>query len=193
MMRLPVSNEFHITAAYGETGSLWKNGHKGIDFVTTDKKIYSPCDGTVRVIAFDEDGWGQYISIGDADGRHHILCHLVKGSVLVKTGQKIKKGTHIATMGATGNVTGVHLHYQVNIDGLPVNPAVLLGIENKRGVYTMARYNDDAAISSWARDAVEKVSAAGLMEGDEKGNFNPKESLTREQAAVILARLISKE
>ena len=188
-MTLPVSREYTVTAAYGETGSNWASGHKGIDLVTKDRRIYSPCDGTVRVIAYDESGWGQYISIGDREGRRHILCHLVRDSMLVKTGDMVKAGEHIATMGSTGNVTGVHLHYQVNVDGLPVNPADLLGIENKRGSYSKPRFNDEDKISAWAKDAVERVYDMGLMVGDTKGNFNPKSAITREELAVVISRL----
>lgn len=193
MLTLPISNAFTITAAFGDTGTSWKNGHKGIDFVTKDKKIYSTCDGTVRVIAYDANGWGQYVSIGDKDGRHHIYCHLVKNSVEVKTGQKITAGTYIGLMGATGNVTGIHLHYQINVNGTPINPSTFLGIQNKRGTYNMGRYKDQKNISLWAADAVELVSQKGIMQGDEKGNFNPKKPPTREELAVVLARLITKE
>ena len=50
-------------------------------------------------------------------------------------------------------------------------------------------YKDDAAIPDWARDAVGTVTDKGLMVGDDQGNFNPNEPVTRAELAVILARL----
>jgi murein DD-endopeptidase MepM/ murein hydrolase activator NlpD len=46
--------------------------------------------------------------------------HLSK--VLVKTGQKVKRGDRVAEVGMTGNTTGPHLHYEVRLNGIPVNP-----------------------------------------------------------------------
>ena len=189
-MVLPINRPFTVTAAFGEGGSLWADGHKGVDFVTDDRQVFSPCDGTVRVIAFDDGGWGQYVSIGDGDGRRHILCHLVKDSLLVKEGEKVKAGQRIAVMGKTGNVTGTHLHYQVNVDGIPINPADLLGIPLKRGQYSLPQFKDESEISAWAKAAVQTVAQKGLMIGDDKGNFNPKAYVTREEFAVVLSRLI---
>ena len=50
-------------------------------------------------------------------------------------------------------------------------------------------FNDDAQISSYAKEAVKKVSAAGIFGGDNLGNFNPKGSLSRAEACAILCRL----
>ncbi len=198
MTNLPIEGEFNITATYGQKGPYWADGHKGIDFTAKNKTIYATCDGTVRVVAYDEIGWGQYVSIGDANGNRHIFCHLAKGSVKVKDGQKVTRSTIIGTMGSTGNSTGVHLHFQMNDkNNAPMNPCKYLGVPNKKGSYNSKdfqigednmKFKDDAKISSWAKEDVKKVSDAGIMVGDAKGNFNPKAYLTREEAAVIIAR-----
>lgn len=204
MTNLPVWGKFSITAVYGQIGTYWKSGHKGIDFVSDNKDVYSTCDGTVRVVAYDENGWGRYVSIGDENGWRHIFCHMAEGSVKVAPGQRVMRSTVIGKMGATGNVTGVHLHYQLNDAGNnAVNPCEYLGIPNKAGVYysdsfiktednNMDGFKDDSSISSWARDAVDKVVAAGIMQGDEQGNFKPHGNLTRQEAAVIIERLLKR-
>ena len=110
MTNLPLTGRITITAAFGEKGPYWKTFHKGIDMICDDKTVYAPCAGTVRVVAFDEGGWGQYVTIGSPDGRIHIHCHMVKGSVKVQSGEKVTRITKIGTMGDTGNATGVHLH-----------------------------------------------------------------------------------
>lgn len=144
---LPINGDFQVTAAFGEVNkSLWSNGHKGIDIVAVNKTIYSPCEGTVRVVAFDASGWGQYISIGDAKGYRHLLCHLVRGSVKVKVGDKVSRTTVVGTMGSTGNSTGVHLHYQINTSaGVAVDPSFWTHVPNKRGSYKATNYPVDAS------------------------------------------------
>ena len=56
----------------------------------------------------------------------------------------------------------------------------------------MEKYNDDASIANWAKDAVQKVTDAGIMLGDENNNFNPRANLTRQEAAVIIERLLER-
>lgn len=213
MTNLPVSGIFTVTATYGQTGKYWVNGHRGIDISCGKREVYATCDGVVRVVAYDSGGWGYYISVGDGSGQRHIFCHLEKGSIRVKVGQSVDRSTVIARMGSTGNSTGVHLHYQINnADNVPVNPCPHLGIPNEKGIYDSADYKTDVPggqkpgtahgkeddmtfkdadkIGKWARQAVDRVSDKGLMLGDSDGYFNPKNPLTREEAAVIIERLL---
>lgn len=199
MTNLPITGNFTITAIYGQKGKYWADGHKGIDFVSEDKRIYATCDGVVRTVAYDANGWGQYVSIGDDEGRRHIFCHLVRESVTVKAGDKVTRTTIIGTMGATGNVTGVHLHYQLQNGETVINPCSYLGVPNKVGSYNSndfqikevsdVTFKDQAKISDWAKSAVDEVSEKGWMLGDDKGNFNPQAPVTREELAVVLARI----
>lgn len=202
MTNLPITGAFTVTATYGQTGIYWKDGHKGVDFVADNRSIYAPCDGTVRVVAYDSSGWGQYVSIGDGEGRRHILCHMVRGSVRVKVGQRVDRTTVVGTMGATGNVSGVHVHYQINnASNQPVDPCPYMGVPNKKGTYNSKEFEiggevndmvftDDAKASAWAREAIDKVSDAGLMLGDDDGAFRPGDPVTREELAVVLARAL---
>ena len=198
MTNLPVTGFFRLTAVYGATGSHWADGHKGIDLVCDDRTVYATCCGRVRVVANDPSGWGVYVSVGDSEGRRHIFCHLAEGSVRVSVGELVTRESVIGTMGDTGNVTGVHLHYQLNgADGQPENPCPYLGIPNRVGGYDSADYRlrlsyaDENEISPWAKSAVTRVTEAGIMLGDENGMFAPKAFLTREQAAVALSRILN--
>lgn len=197
MTRLPVTGAFSVTAVYGQKGSYWKDGHQGIDFAADDRRIFATCDGTVRLVAYDAAGWGQYVSIGDAEGRRHIFCHLVKGSVTLKAGDKVTPLTVIGRMGDTGNVTGIHLHFQLQEGEKVIDPTDYLGIPNRVGSYhskdfeeadAMA-YRDENEIPVWAKDAVETVTEKGWMLGDDQGNFNPNDPVTRAELAVVLARM----
>lgn len=199
MTNLPVTGSFSITATFGQTGQYWKNGHKGIDIYSDNYDIYATCYGTVRVVAFDESGWGQYVSIGDADGYRHIFCHLKKGSVKVKVGDSVTPLTVIGTMGSTGNSTGIHLHYQVNDkNNNPMDPTAFIGVPNRKGTYKseefiIMNFKDQNEIAEWAEDAVIKVANEGIMVGDKNGNFRPNDNLTRQEAAVIIAKLLERK
>lgn len=131
---LPVNGKFNVTAIFGQQGSYWKNGHRGIDLTAADKRIYSVCDGTVTVVGFDKNGWGRYVSIKPEglERIRFILCHLVENSVNVKKGDKVSRLTHIGTMGTTGNSSGVHLHVEMRIDNKSVDPSAYLLIANKK-------------------------------------------------------------
>lgn len=187
---LPIKGKFNITAIFGQTGKYWANGHKGIDFVTKNKEVYSTCDGVVRVVGFDEKGWGRYISIGEGEKRH-LYCHLASANVI--EGAKVKVGQLIGTMGSTGNSTGIHLHYQVNnASGTALNAADYLSIPNKQGEYNsddFILFKDDADIPSWARTAVYDAKERGIMLGDTDGNFRPNAPLTRAEAAVLISKI----
>lgn len=199
MTNLPVSGTFTITATYNQINKkLWSTYHKGVDIVSNNKTIYGTCDGTVRVVAYDANGWGHYVSVGDSKGNKHLFCHLAAGSIKVKAGQKVSRTTVIGTMGATGHVTGVHLHYQINnSSGKDINPCEHLRIPNEKGTYNskdyhidaVKPYNDDSNIASWAKDAVYTLKKKGIMVGDEKGNFNPTKGITRQEIAVMVANI----
>lgn len=141
---LPVNGKFSITAAYGDVNpKLWKKGHLGID-ITGNKTIYSPVDGTVRIVDYDPKGYGYYVTIGDSKKRIHLLGHMAKGSIRVKPGDKVTRTTIIGTMGSTGNSTGIHLHYQINSSrGNPMDPSKWTHVPNKRGSYNASDFQVD--------------------------------------------------
>lgn len=202
MTNLPVVGVFTVTATYGQKGKYWATYHKGIDIVCTDHRIFATCDGTVRVVAYDANGWGQYVSVGDSEGRRHIFCHLVKGSVRVKVGDKVTRSTVLGTMGATGNVSGVHLHYQINDkNNTPIEPCPYLGIPNKVGTYDSKdyeikedsiMYKDEENISNFAKDAVRRATDLGFLKGYPDGKFHPKANISREELAVVIMRVYDK-
>ena len=141
-----------------------------------------------------------------ATGTDGVTCSVIlrRAALRLPRGQKVNRTTVIAKMGDTGNVTGVHLHFQLNdADNNPTDPSGYLGVPNKKGSYysesftvpeeeKVEKYNDDASIAGWAKDAVKKVADAGIMLGDENNNFNPRANLTRQEAAVIIERLLER-
>ncbi len=198
MTNLPITGPFQVTATFGQKGAYWAKGHQGIDLVAEDRNVYATCDGVVRVVAYDAGGWGQYVSVGEENGRRHIFCHLVQGSVKVKTGDRVNRTTVLGTMGRSGNVTGTHLHYQLQQGETVLDPTKWLGIPNRVGSYHSADYQlkegkalfqDEKLIPNWAKEAVKEAAEKGWMKGDSEGNFRPNDSVTRAELAVVLSRL----
>jgi murein DD-endopeptidase MepM/ murein hydrolase activator NlpD len=83
------------------------------------KEVNAPSDGTV-VFAGLEGGYGNVIVIDHGYGIKTRYGHLSK--MLVKAGDRVKRGVPIAAVGNTGRSTGPHLHYEVRVNGIPQNP-----------------------------------------------------------------------
>lgn len=62
----------------------------------------------------------------DAKGRKIVTLYAHNSTRLVSVGQTVKKGQVIAYAGSTGNSTGPHCHFEIRMDGTPVNPAYYL-------------------------------------------------------------------
>jgi murein DD-endopeptidase MepM/ murein hydrolase activator NlpD len=97
-----------------------KEFHKGLDISTrVDSPIVAPADGVVSSVAWD-NGYGKVLSINHGHGLKTRYAHLSK--ILVKKGEFIKRGQVIAQVGNSGRSTGPHLHYEVYLNGLAMNP-----------------------------------------------------------------------
>ena len=115
----PVSS-FTLTAGFGQAGDRWAADHTGQDFAApTGTPVKAVHGGTIT-----QAGWagsyGYRIVLTLDDGTELWFCHL---SSMVKTSGKVGTGDVIGRVGATGNVTGPHLHLEVRPDaGDPVDP-----------------------------------------------------------------------
>ncbi len=97
-----------------------KEFHKGIDISARLKApIIAPANGIVRFVGWDH-GYGKSIIISHGHGIKTRYAHLQKA--LVKKGQYVKRGDTIALVGNTGRSTGPHLHYEVHVNKMAVNP-----------------------------------------------------------------------
>jgi len=97
-----------------------KEFHRGLDISSRIRApIVAPADGVVSSIGVDY-GYGKILSINHGYGLKTAYAHLNK--FLVKRGQRVKRGQKIALVGKTGRTTGPHLHYEVHLNGVPVNP-----------------------------------------------------------------------
>ena len=94
--------------------------HTGIDIgAPMYTKIYAPIDGTV-VYSGWRGGYGNMVILDHGQGVTTRYAHSSK--LLVKVGQQVKMGDKIALMGSTGQSTGSHLHYEIRVDGVAIDP-----------------------------------------------------------------------
>jgi murein DD-endopeptidase MepM/ murein hydrolase activator NlpD len=94
--------------------------HEGIDVsAPMGSPIEAPASGVVTDAGW-ENGYGNTITINHGFGIVTKFAHASK--LLVKTGQRVSRGQRIALVGNSGLATGPHLHYEVHVNGRPVNP-----------------------------------------------------------------------
>lgn len=118
---LPVAS-YTITGTFGEAGTLWASGfHTGLDFAApTGTPIKAVHGGTVTAAGW-AGSYGYRTVVKLDDGEELWYCH--QSSMTVTVGQKVSTGEVIGRVGATGNVTGPHLHLEVRtVDGTAIDP-----------------------------------------------------------------------
>jgi murein DD-endopeptidase MepM/ murein hydrolase activator NlpD len=121
---LPVAG-YVLTARYGEYSYLWSSYHTGLDFsAPSGTEIVSVAHGVVSEVGWD-DAYGYKTEITLDSGVTIWYCH--QTSYVVSEGEEVDPGQLIGYVGATGNVTGPHLHLEVRIpdgteDGQDVDP-----------------------------------------------------------------------
>ena len=112
-----------VTSGFGLRKSPFtgrKEKHKGWDIgARLGSTIRATADGVVRVSG-RESGYGKMLEIDHGYGITTRYGHNSKN--LVKVGDRVKRGDKIALVGSTGRSTGPHLHYEVRLSGVAVNP-----------------------------------------------------------------------
>lgn len=96
--------------------------HEGLDLYTRTPAPVAAAAGGVVVSAASARGYGKTILIRHENGVSTRYAHLSSYASGVRAGARVRQGEIIARTGATGNATAVHLHYEILIDGRPVNP-----------------------------------------------------------------------
>ena len=116
---LPLAS-YQLTATFGQYG-LWASYHTGLDFNgDTGDQIFAIANGTVTSTGYD-GAYGNKTVITLDDGTEIWFCH--QTSIYVSVGDRVNGGEVIGTVGATGHVTGSHLHLEVRPGGGgPVDP-----------------------------------------------------------------------
>ncbi len=113
-----------VTSKFGYRTSPFtghREFHQGLDVAGRNgTPIQAAGDGRVRMAAA-HGGLGNVVVLEHGYGIETFYGHLA--DTLVKPGERVKRGDRIGLMGSTGRSTGPHLHYQVNVNGVAVNPS----------------------------------------------------------------------
>ena len=115
-----------LTSGYGRR---WGRLHAGIDLASgIGSPVRAAADGRVESAGW-EGGYGRAVRITHSDGTVTIYGHM--SALLVDSGERVVAGQLIGREGNTGQSTGPHLHFEVRVNGTPVNPLPWL---RKRGI-----------------------------------------------------------
>jgi murein DD-endopeptidase MepM/ murein hydrolase activator NlpD len=113
-----------VTSPFGNRMSPFsgiQKFHEGMDIAAqTGTPVMAPADGVVTKAGFGT-GYGNMVEISHGYGIRTIYGH--NSRLNVKAGQRVKRGDVISYVGDSGSSTGPHLHYEVRVNNLPVNPA----------------------------------------------------------------------
>jgi len=94
--------------------------HEGLDIAAnTGTPVVATADGIIARVRYSPD-YGKMVVIDHGYGYRTIFGHNSK--ILVKAGQRIKRGDLVAKVGNTGRSTGSHLHYELRLNGVPIDP-----------------------------------------------------------------------
>lgn len=94
--------------------------HEGYDIAArTGTPVIATADGIVSSVR-TEAGYGKMVTIDHGYGYRTIYSHNSKH--YVKVGQRVRRGDRVAAVGNTGRSTGSHVHYEIRLNGVPVNP-----------------------------------------------------------------------
>jgi murein DD-endopeptidase MepM/ murein hydrolase activator NlpD len=128
---VPVKSGFRFTSGFGyrrdpKTGG--RRMHAGVDFAgPVGTPLYATADGVV-VHAGWASGYGRLVKIQHEFGIETRYAHMNR--LNVRVGQRVSRGQRIGDLGASGRVTGPHLHYEVRVGGQPVNPMIYIKAAN---------------------------------------------------------------
>lgn len=105
----------------GVITTYFSSGHTALDIAGhAGGPVLAADGGTVVSAGWRNNGGGWVIEIDHGNGIHTLYNHL--GKMLVGVGQQVGRGQQIALVGCTGNCTGPHVHFEVRVGGVDVNP-----------------------------------------------------------------------
>lgn len=130
---------------FGVKGAMWSSGrHTGLDFpAATGTKVVAVDNGTVKSVT-SGGPYGKHVMVSHGGGLASLYAHM--SAMVARAGASIKQGARVGSVGATGNVTGPHLHLEARVNGRAVDPMKYLtgggdgghGVQRWRGIVTQA-------------------------------------------------------
>lgn len=112
-----------LSSGFGWRGALESGRqHNGLDLANPNGGfIYAAADGRIAYADY-RGGYGNVVEIDHGRGVRTLYAHLSEINQNLRPGDSVRAGAPVARMGMSGNATGIHLHYEVWVDGLLVDP-----------------------------------------------------------------------
>ena len=122
LLRTPVDGA-RITSGFGQRTLFGYTGmHKGVDFgVPTGTPVLAAGNGVIESIGYN-GGYGNYIRIRHNSTYKTAYAHMSRFAQGLAAGSRVRQGQTIGFVGSTGRSTGPHLHYEVLINNVQINP-----------------------------------------------------------------------
>jgi murein DD-endopeptidase MepM/ murein hydrolase activator NlpD len=122
----PISLAWPLQAPIGDAfGPRGNRFHAGLDLIAPrGTPVQAASSGRVVSAGFVGGGWGKLVVVLHADGVRTLYAHLSK--IDVRRGMLVDTGTRLGRVGATGDATGPHLHFEVRLRGAAVDPTSAL-------------------------------------------------------------------
>jgi len=111
----------YFTQGYLSADQAGGPGHRGWDIVgPIGSAVYAAASGQVVFANWNSDGYGYLVAVDHGDGVQTLYAHL--RYIAVGEGWQVTPDTPLGLMGGTGNATGWHVHFEVRLNGTPVDP-----------------------------------------------------------------------
>lgn len=125
--RSPLTLSVPVQGPTGDTyGPRGMRFHSGLDFrVPSGTAVAAAGSGLVVFAGQQTHGWGNFVVVKHGSGVRTLYAHLSR--INVKLGQRVSSGATVGLVGATGQATGPHLHFEVLVRGAAVDPLTALG------------------------------------------------------------------
>jgi murein DD-endopeptidase MepM/ murein hydrolase activator NlpD len=118
----PIALAWPVLAPAGDTfGPRGSHFHAGIDLLAgAGTPVGAAAPGRVAYAGRIAGGWGKLVVVAHARRTRTLYAHLAE--INVSVGERVRTGSRIGTVGATGNASGPHLHFEVRVRGAAVDP-----------------------------------------------------------------------
>ncbi len=119
-----ISSDFEILRRHPVTGVL--RPHQGTDYrAPQGTHIHAAADGVITRRQYNPGGYGNYIILDHGNGVETLYAHMRHFAKGMRVGLHVKQGDVIGMVGRTGIATGPHLHYEIHMNEVPVNPRTI--------------------------------------------------------------------
>ena len=156
--------------------------HKGVDFaVPTGTPVMAAGAGTIQFMG-RASGYGNFVKISHGNGYSTDYGHLSRFAPGMRTGARVRQGQVFAYSGMTGMATGPHLHYEILVNGVQVNPLTVKMAQGRKLIGNLLR----AFLGK--RLEIDTMVASTALEAKVADNATDLRPVTRRQAACQVAK-----